>query len=61
MQIIVKVGIDHNLSHLGKKPPKGSEKGGDIRFWTCPVKFRYANPALRGFNRVKIVDFGFLK
>jgi hypothetical protein len=32
MQIIVKVGIDHNLSHLGKKPPKGSEKGGDIRF-----------------------------
>jgi len=28
MKIIVKVAIDHNLSHLGGKPPKGSEKGG---------------------------------
>jgi hypothetical protein len=27
-QIIAGIGIDHNLSHLGGKPPKSSEKGG---------------------------------
>jgi hypothetical protein len=27
IKIIIRIGVDHKLSHLREKPPKGSKKG----------------------------------